>query len=83
MASSLDASLEKERQGLPDKEPGFADPMLATSSHEIFSAPDWIYQRKLDGMEGWCSGERKMGPSVFCMDSKVVSWMILPTLSQG
>ena len=49
MASPLDVLSEKERQGLPDKEPGFVEPMLATLSHEIFSDPDWIYERKLDG----------------------------------
>ncbi len=49
MASPLDVLSEEERQDLPDKEPGFADPMLATLSHEIFSDPDWIYERKLDG----------------------------------
>ena len=29
--------------------PGWAAPMLATLSHDTFSDPDWIYERKLDG----------------------------------
>jgi DNA ligase D-like protein (predicted ligase) len=35
--------IEKVRQ------PEWADPMLATLTHEHFSRPDWIYERKLDG----------------------------------
>lgn len=29
--------------------PGWTAPMLATLSHDTFSDPDWIYERKLDG----------------------------------
>ena len=29
--------------------PDWVPPMLATLSHEVFSSPDWIYERKLDG----------------------------------
>lgn len=49
MASPLDALSEEERRGLPDARPSFAKPMLAKLSHEIFSDPDWIFERKLDG----------------------------------
>jgi bifunctional non-homologous end joining protein LigD len=34
-----------ERQGVPE----WTDPMLATLTHETFSDPGWIYERKLDG----------------------------------
>lgn len=34
-----------ERTDMPD----WMDPMLATLSHEHFSAPDWLFERKLDG----------------------------------
>jgi DNA ligase D-like protein (predicted ligase) len=29
--------------------PSWADPQLATLTHERFSDPDWVYERKLDG----------------------------------
>ena len=29
--------------------PSWVDPQLATLTHDRFSAPDWIYERKLDG----------------------------------
>lgn len=31
-------------------QPGWLEPMLATLTHERFSHPDWIYERKLDGV---------------------------------
>lgn len=31
------------------KEPEWTDPMLATLTRQLFSSPDWIYERKLDG----------------------------------
>ena len=34
-----------ERREVPD----WTDPMLATLTHDTFSDPDWIYERKLDG----------------------------------
>ncbi len=30
-------------------QPARADPMLATLTHDTFSDPEWIYERKLDG----------------------------------
>ena len=30
--------------------PGFKTPMLATLTKEYFDDPEWIYERKLDGM---------------------------------
>jgi ATP-dependent DNA ligase len=29
--------------------PSWVDPQLATLTHERFSDPDWVYERKLDG----------------------------------
>jgi DNA ligase D-like protein (predicted ligase) len=34
-----------EQEEVPD----WTDPMLATLTHDTFSDPDWIYERKLDG----------------------------------
>jgi bifunctional non-homologous end joining protein LigD len=39
-----------ERAGLPRREPRFVEPMLATLTEEHFSHPDWLYERKLDGV---------------------------------
>jgi len=36
--------LRKKRQ------PEWTSPMLAVLSDEVFSSPDWIYERKLDGI---------------------------------
>jgi len=30
-------------------QPGFITPMKAKLTHDHFSDPDWIYERKLDG----------------------------------
>jgi DNA ligase D-like protein (predicted ligase) len=49
MASPLDVLGDEERGGLGNKKPGFAEPMLAKLSHEVFSDPEWIFERKLDG----------------------------------
>src|SRR5215207_3583317 len=39
-----------ERAGLPHYRPRFVEPMLATLTEEHFSDPDWLYERKLDGV---------------------------------
>jgi DNA ligase D-like protein (predicted ligase) len=49
MASPLDVLSDDERAGLSDGRAEFVKPMLAKLSHEIFSDPDWIFERKLDG----------------------------------
>jgi len=51
MADPLDGLHEEER-GLLTRTamPGSARPMLATLAGDAFSDPDWIYERKLDGM---------------------------------
>ena len=43
----LDAAVEDrlERAAMPE----WTEPMLATLTHDHFSSPDWIYERKLDG----------------------------------
>tara|TARA_R110000823_G_scaffold27609_16_gene80456 strand:- start:24259 stop:25266 length:1008 start_codon:yes stop_codon:yes gene_type:complete len=41
-----DADRDKLKKTSP---PGWVSPMLATLTHEHFSDPDWIYERKLDG----------------------------------
>jgi hypothetical protein len=46
----LDVLDPDERAGLPRREPRFAEPMLATLTEEHFSHPDWLYERKLDGI---------------------------------
>ena len=33
------------------KQPKWSAPMLATLSKQVFSDQDWIYERKLDGMQ--------------------------------
>jgi DNA ligase D-like protein (predicted ligase) len=43
----LPASAKEQLQEAPL--PEWLEPMLATLSHEHFSDPDWIYERKLDG----------------------------------
>jgi bifunctional non-homologous end joining protein LigD len=41
---------EQERDVLKEEQvPRWTAPMLATLTHEHFSDPDWIYERKLDG----------------------------------
>lgn len=44
--------LPDEAREAPEEEgfPGFESPMLATLVDEAFSDPDWIYERKLDGV---------------------------------
>jgi DNA ligase D-like protein (predicted ligase) len=49
VASPLDVLDEQERGRLAAKEAAFVAPMLARLSHDIFSDPDWVYERKLDG----------------------------------
>ena len=46
------ATLKPDERALlrPGPVPGFADPMKATLTDERFSDPDWIYERKLDGI---------------------------------
>ena len=48
-ADPLDVLDTDVRAGLPRGEPGFVAPMLAVLTHERFSDPDWLYERKLDG----------------------------------
>ena len=46
----LDKIPEKEKDKLKEKkQPGWTSPMLAKLTHDYFSDPDWIYERKLDG----------------------------------
>ncbi|MBU2534057.1 MAG: non-homologous end-joining DNA ligase [Alphaproteobacteria bacterium] len=48
--SAFDVLLAKERERLaPADMPKRPSPMLATLTHDYFSDPDWIYERKLDG----------------------------------
>lgn len=46
------ASLSEDVRRLlkPARIPSWAPPMLATLKHEPFSDPDWIFERKLDGI---------------------------------
>jgi DNA ligase D-like protein (predicted ligase) len=45
-----DALSDQERAALNEEAvPRWTAPMLATLTHERFSDPDWIYERKLDG----------------------------------
>lgn len=42
---------EEARERLrPAATPQWIEPMLATLTKETFSAPEWIYERKLDGV---------------------------------
>jgi DNA ligase D-like protein (predicted ligase) len=49
--SDLLQSLSAEAQGQLEQRPfpDRIDPMLAELSHQVFSDPDWIFERKLDG----------------------------------
>lgn len=48
--SVLDRLTDEERERLRRAaHPDWVSPMLATLSHEVFSSPEWIYERKLDG----------------------------------
>jgi ATP-dependent DNA ligase len=38
-----------ERKNLERGSPRFHQPMLATLTHDRFSDPQWIFERKLDG----------------------------------
>jgi bifunctional non-homologous end joining protein LigD len=40
---------EERKKVRPAGRAAWAPPMLATLTHEHFSSPDWIYERKLDG----------------------------------
>lgn len=33
----------------PAPVPDWTEPMLATLTHDLFSDPNWLYERKLDG----------------------------------
>lgn len=45
-----DALSERERNALErGAMPEWAEPMLATLTHDYFSDPDWIFEPKLDG----------------------------------
>ncbi|MDX1622693.1 MAG: non-homologous end-joining DNA ligase [Gemmatimonadota bacterium] len=51
MSDPFDAIPEEAREALGEEGfPGFESPMLATLVDEAFSDPDWIYERKLDGV---------------------------------
>lgn len=50
MADPLDVLDAGTRAGLPRREPEFVEPMLATLTGDHFSDPDWLYERKLDGV---------------------------------
>lgn len=51
MSSPLDRLGDEERAKTEATSmPGWTDPMLATLTHDPFSDPDWIYERKLDGV---------------------------------
>jgi bifunctional non-homologous end joining protein LigD len=50
MSSPLDRLSDEEReQADPTSMPDWMDPMLAKLTHDHFSDPEWIYERKLDG----------------------------------
>jgi ATP-dependent DNA ligase len=50
MASPFDKLPEEARERIREaKPPSWTDPMLATLTHDTFSDPDWIYERKLVG----------------------------------
>jgi DNA ligase D-like protein (predicted ligase) len=50
VSGPFDALSDEERDALEARDhPGWLDPMLATLTHDHFSDPDWIYERKLDG----------------------------------
>jgi DNA ligase D-like protein (predicted ligase) len=50
MSSPLDRlSAEDREQAEETSMPDWMDPMLAKLTHDHFSDPDWIYERKLDG----------------------------------
>lgn len=50
MNDALSQLDDAARQSIQEtKLPGFVQPMKAVLSHEAFSDPDWIYERKLDG----------------------------------
>jgi len=41
---------EQEQRALKEESvPKWSAPMLATLTHDHFSDPDWLYERKLDG----------------------------------
>lgn len=47
---ALDVLDAEVRSRLPASRPGWQAPMLATLTEHYFSDPDWLYERKLDGM---------------------------------
>jgi len=51
MSDPFDGLSEEEREKLRERsQPKWTEPMRATLTHEPFSDPDWIYERKLDGV---------------------------------
>mgnify|MGYP000589714758 CR=1 FL=1 len=60
--NSVFDSLPDEARGqlIEAEQPDWTAPMLATLTHEYFSDPDWIYERKLDGERClcFCRGEQ-------------------------
>lgn len=50
MSSPLDRLSSEEREKAQETSmPDWMDPMLAKLTHDYFSDPDWIFERKLDG----------------------------------
>ena len=50
---------EQERDALKNASvPHWTAPMLATLTHDDFSDPDWIYERKLDRCPPWKGAAR-------------------------
>lgn len=48
--SLLDSLSDEQRERLRQAtHPDWVSPMLATLSHDVFSSPEWVYERKLDG----------------------------------
>jgi len=58
MADPLDVLDEHARSLVrPAGEPGFRPPMLATLTKRRFSSPDWLFERKLDGVRAIASAD--------------------------
>ena len=50
MSSALSLLSKDTLDGLPKQDfPDWVNPMLATLTHDHFSDPEWLYERKLDG----------------------------------
>ena len=50
MSDPFDALSDDQREALESRsQPEWVEPMLARLTHDPFSDPDWVYERKLDG----------------------------------